>query len=128
MNQLYLKQLEQPYRLRFTFQSTINLMRSLVILVDNNFNKFYQKAKKKDLIVFHNILVTVYNLLIDNPYSLARTQIISYYKIYFSNNSIIGALSGNEQNNHTTIAKASHQEYNLNIQKFYYFLNKKFLN
>ena len=62
-----------------------------------------EQNNESDLVVFENILMSIHNLhslktintSIENPYSIARTQIISwYYSIYYASSAMIGALSG----------------------------------
>jgi len=129
MNKWYLQKLyeitDQP-TLRFAFQGTINWMRGLAILTnEDNFTNekiqdYYKNVKQRnknsdaDLVVFENILMSIHNLhslklinsKIDTPYSIARTQIISwYYSIYYASSAMIGAYSGNTQETHAGTAK-----------------------
>jgi len=134
MEQWYLKKLyeetDQP-TLRFAFQGTVNWMRALAISVeDASFNEnlkgFYKKIKRRnynkkaDLIVFENILMAIHNLhslqsineSIDNPYSISRTQIVSwYYTIYYASSAMIGASSGTIQETHSSTAKVWNTEF-----------------
>lgn len=134
MDKWYLERLyeetDQP-TLRFAFQGTVNWMRALAIIVeDKSFNKdikvFYkgvkrrQYNKKADLIVFENILMALHNLhsiqvineKIENPYSVARTQIISwYYTIYYASSAMIGASSGTTHETHTLTGKVWNNEF-----------------
>ena len=129
MSEWYLQKLyettDQP-TLRFAFQGTVNWMRGLAILcveevfTDEKIKIFYATVKRRnknseaDLIVFENILMAIHNLhslklintKIENPYSVARTQIISwYYSIYYASSAMIGAHSGNMQETHSGTAK-----------------------
>jgi len=129
MDKWYLQKLyettDQP-TLRFAFQGTVNWMRGLAILSEDNVftnekvKDFYSNVKRReknseaDLIVFENILMSIHNLhslklmntTIHNPYSIARTQIISwYYSIYYASSAMIGAQSGNMQGTHAGTAK-----------------------
>lgn len=129
MSEWYLQKLyettDQP-TLRFAFQGTVNWMRGLAILckeqvfTDEKIKIFYSAVKRRnknseaDLIVFENILMAIHNLhslklintKIENPYSIARTQIISwYYSIYYASSAMIGAHSGNIQETHAGTAK-----------------------
>jgi len=129
MGEWYLQKLyeitDQP-TLRFAFQGTVNWMRGLAILTkeyiftDEKIQDFYKNVKRRnrnteaDLIVFENILMAIHNLhslklintKIENPYSIARTQIISwYYSIYYASSAMIGAQSGNMQETHAGTAK-----------------------
>jgi len=134
MDKWYLQKLyeetDQP-TLRFAFQGTVNWMRALAISVeDESFNEnlkgFYKKSKRRnynkkaDLIVFENILMAIHNLhslqsineSIDNPYSIARTQIVSwYYTIYYASSAMIGASSGTIQETHSSTAKVWNTEF-----------------
>ena len=134
MNKWYLQKLyettDQP-TLRFAFQGTVNWMRGLAILTiedtftDTKIRDFYKNVKRRnknneaDLMVFENILMAIHNLhslklintKIDNPYSVARTQIISwYYCIYYASSAMIGAQSGNMQETHAGTAKVWHKD------------------
>jgi uncharacterized protein (UPF0332 family) len=133
MGKWYLEKLyeetDQP-TLRFAFQGTVNWMRALALSVDQaSFNKnikiFYKDVKRRkynkkaDLIVFENILMAIHNLhsiqainkKIDNPYSIARTQVVSwYYTIYYASSAMLGAFSGNTQETHTGTAKVWQKE------------------
>ncbi len=134
MNKWYLQKLyeitDQP-KLRFAFQGTVNWMRGLAILTiketftDTKIRNFYKNVKprnknnKADLMVFENILMAIHNLhslkvineKIDNPYSIARTQIISwYYTIYYASSAMIAAHSGNQQETHAGTAKVWHKD------------------
>jgi len=134
MNKWYLQKLyettDQP-TLRFAFQGTVNWMRGLAILTkedtftDIKIQDFYKDVKRRnknneaDLMVFENILMAIHNLhslklintKIDNPYSIARTQIISwYYCIYYASSAMIGAQSGNMQETHAGTAKVWHKD------------------
>jgi len=129
MSEWYLEKLyettDQP-TLRFAFQGTVNWMRGLAMLTKNDIftdtkiQDFYKNVKRRnrnteaDLIVFENILMSIHNLhslklintKIENPYSIARTQIISwYYSIYYASSAMIGAQSGNMQETHAGTAK-----------------------
>ena len=134
MEKWYLKKLyeetDQP-TLRFAFQGTVNWMRALAISVEDesfneNLNGFYKKIKRRnynkkaDLIAFENILMAIHNLHslqsinenIDNPYSIARTQIVSwYYTIYYASSAMIGASSGTIQETHSNTAKVWNTEF-----------------
>ncbi|MCB4762139.1 MAG: hypothetical protein LGB06_07790 [Sulfurovum sp.] len=129
LNKLY-EETDQP-TLRFAFQGTVNWMRALAISVGDDFSntvikEFYKEVrrreynKKSDLIVFENILMAIHNLHslqevnknIDNPYSIARTQIVSwYYTIYYASSAMIGAFSGTIQETHSMTAKVWHTEF-----------------
>jgi len=134
MSKWYLQKLyettDQP-KLRFAFQDTVNWMRGLAILTkedtftDIKIRDFYKNIKRRnrnneaDLMVFENILMAIHNLhslklintKIDNPYSIARTQIISwYYCIYYASSAMIGAQSGNMQETHAGTAKVWHKD------------------
>jgi hypothetical protein len=106
-------------------------MRGLAILTkedtftDIKIQDFYKDVKRRnknneaDLMVFENILMAIHNLhslklintKIDNPYSIARTQIISwYYCIYYASSAMIGAQSGNMQETHAGTAKVWHKD------------------
>ena len=124
----YLKKLyeetDQP-TLTFAFRGTVNWMRGLAIVCDNNISdekiqEFYKDVKKRkenskaDLVVFENIMMAIHNLhslkvineAIENPYSVSRTQIVSwYYTIYYASSAMIGALSGGVQEQHSKTAK-----------------------
>ena len=134
MEKWYLKKLyeetDQP-TLKFAFQGTVNWMRALAIIVeDEEFNEnlkdFYKNIKRRnynkkaDLVVFENILMAIHNLHslqsinknIDNPYSIARTQIVSwYYTIYYASSAMIGASSGTIQETHSSTAKVWYTEF-----------------
>lgn len=129
LNKLY-EETDQP-TLRFAFQGTVNWMRALAISVeDESFEtkvkEFYkdvkrrQYNKKADLIVFENILMSIHNLHslqvinnnVNNPYSIARIQIVSwYYTIYYASSAMIGASSGTIQETHSMTAKVWHTEF-----------------
>ena len=134
MSKWYLQKLyettDQP-TLRFAFQGTVNWMRGLAILTkedtftDIKIQDFYKDVKRRnknneaDLMVFENILMAIHNLhslklintKIENPYSIARTQIISwYYCIYYASSAMIGAQSGNMQETHAGTAKVWHKD------------------
>lgn len=129
MREWYLQKLyeatDQP-TLRFAFQGTVNWMRGLAILCEEEvftnekIKDFYSgvhrrnKNNEADLIVYENTLMAIHNLHslklintnIQNPYSVARTQIISwYYAIYYASSAMIGAQSGNMQETHAGTAK-----------------------
>ena len=129
MDKWYLQKLyettDQP-TLRFAFQGTVNWMRALAILTEESkftneeIIHFYSSVNRRernneaDLVIFENILMSIHNLhslktintTIENPYSIARTQIVSwYYTIYYASSAMIGALSGNVQETHTGTAK-----------------------
>lgn len=115
LEKLY-EETDQP-TLRFAFQGTVNWMRALAVILDNksfdeNIQSFYDSIKRKkynkkaDLVVFENILMALHNLHalqtinqnIENPYSIARTQVVSwYYTIYYASSAMLGAFSGNTQ-------------------------------
>lgn len=129
LNKLY----EETYQptVRFAFQGTVNWMRALAISVeDESFNQqleiIYKNVKRRnynknaDLIAFENILMSIHNLhsiqsinnCISNPYSIARTQIVSwYYTIYYASSAMIGASSGTVQETHTNTAKVWQTEF-----------------
>ena len=60
----------------------------------------------------HNLhSIQAINKKIDNPYSIARTQIVSwYYTIYYASSSMLGAFSGNTQETHAGTAKVWQKE------------------
>ncbi len=128
MEQWYLKKLyDETYQptVRFAFQGTVNWMRALAISVeDEKFNEnlkdFYKHVKirkynkKADLVVFENILMAIHNLhsiqaindKVDNPYSVAMTQIVSwYYTVYYASSAMIGASAGTTHKTHAETAK-----------------------
>ena len=123
LNQLY-KNTNQP-TLTFAFRGTINWMRALAIVCEEDINnksiqKFYNEVNRRkdnnisDLKVFENILMSIHNLHtiveinknIENPYSIARTQIVNwYYSIYYASSAMCAAQSGSTHENHTGTSK-----------------------
>lgn len=123
LNKLY-THTDQP-TLTFAFNGTVNWMRGLAILSekyidDLKIKAFYDDVQRRrdnpqtDLVVFENLFMAIHNLhslkainhQIDNPYSVARGQIVSwYYSIYYASSAMIGAFSGATQETHAGTSK-----------------------
>ena len=128
LNQLY-KETNQP-TLTFAFNGTINWMRALSIVCREEINiisikSFYQKVDKRkqniklDIKVFENIMMAIHNLHslqvinknIKSPYSIVRTQIITwYYVIYYVSSAMMLAKSGSQSETHSGTAKLWHND------------------
>lgn len=123
LNQLY-KHTDQP-TLTFAFRGTINWMRALAIVCEENISnesikEYYKSVKRRkendvlDLKVFENILMAVHNLhslqsinnTQVNPYDVVRTQVVNwYYTIYYASSAMCFAKSGSGNETHTGTSK-----------------------
>jgi len=111
---------------RFAFQGTVNWMRALSLLVDDeSFNDsgirdFYQNTNRRtvnreaDTIVFETMLMAYHNQVALNrfnedpshSYDICRSAIIAwYYSIYFTSSAMVAAASGSLQETHAHTAK-----------------------
>ncbi|MCX7085836.1 MAG: hypothetical protein NTY69_09905 [Methylococcales bacterium] len=105
---------------RFAFQGTVNWMRGLAIICENNFSHnnlhhLYQyvnkrrKNKASDTLALESIIMSMHNLnalnkmdIIDNPYSIVRSAIIAwYYTIYYASKAMLAASSGSNPQTHS---------------------------
>lgn len=110
----------------FAFQGTVNWMRALSILVDNESfedNKIkdhYKSVSRRkanseaDTLVFENVMMAFHNQAslirltedVAHPYDVCRSAIISwYYATYFTCSAMIAAASGSTQETHAHTAK-----------------------
>jgi len=128
MSEWLLKRLmekDQPNPI-FAFQGTVNWMRALSVLVDNesfsddSLFKGYQNVKRRsinnkaDTAVFENMLMAFHNHAslvtmnrdIVHPYDISRVAIVAwYYSIYFTCSAMIAATDGSSQESHSDTAK-----------------------
>ena len=132
----------------FAFNSTVNWMRALALLVDNN--KFSNQELKKhfatvnrrnvnqnaDTKVFENTLMAFHNFSclkmidkdISSKYDTLRSAIVAwYYCTYFSSKAMLAASSGGNPETHSDTAKIWHSEFlsnkNILIEPFSLHLN-----
>ncbi len=112
---------------RFAFQGTVNWLRALAEIVNNDdsltdeeLKNFYSKVQRRkvnieaDTTVFENIHMAFHNYasLIsmnkDNieKYDICRSAIIAwYYTVYFASSAMVAASSGSSQETHSATAK-----------------------
>ena len=129
MAQWLLNRLKDPQDLSapiFAFQSTVNWMRALAILVENGsfedekIKTHYQSVSRRktnadaDTLAFENMMMAFHNQAslvrltedITHPYDVCRSAIISwYYSTYFTSSAMIAAKSGSKQETHAHTAK-----------------------
>ena len=111
---------------KFAFHGTVNWMRALSVLVDNesfsdeSLLKKYQKVKRRstnydaDTAVFENMLMAFHNYAslitinkdIGHQYDSIRLAVVAwYYSIYFTCSAMVAASSGSRQETHSHTAK-----------------------
>ena len=116
---------DQP-KPRFAFQGTVNWMRALSMLIENEsfeeakIRGHYKTVNRRksnpevDTLVFENMMMAFHNqaslvrLVEDatHPYDVCRSAIISwYYGTYFTCSAMIAAASGSKQETHAHTAK-----------------------
>jgi len=116
---------DQP-KPRFAFQGTVNWMKALSVLVndqsfsDDAIRQHFEMVQRRpvnsdaDAMVFENILMAFhshaslvrFNEDVTHRYDICRSAIISwYYSIYFCCSAMVTAASGSSQESHTATAK-----------------------
>lgn len=110
---------------RFAFQGTVNWMRALSILVDeeafshDSLCTFYnqvqrrQPNQKADTLAFECLLMALHNVSsiqkaqeLDEPYSFVRSAIVAwYYATYDASKSMIAATTGSDPQTHSRTGK-----------------------
>jgi hypothetical protein len=114
---------DQP-KPRFAFQGTVNWMRGLAILVENEFSHdalrtFYQAVQRRranveaDALAYECLTMSMHNVssvksmeAIDDPYTIVRSAIIAwYYAIYYASKAMLAASSGTDPQTHSATGK-----------------------
>jgi hypothetical protein len=114
---------DQP-KPRFAFQGTVNWMRGLAILTENNFShddlrQFYQVVQKRganeeaDALAYECLTMSLHNVSaidsmeeIENPYPIVRSAIIAwYYATYYAAKAMLAASSGTDPQTHAAAGK-----------------------
>lgn len=109
---------DQP-KPRFAFQGTVNWMRGLSILVENEFSHqqlrgFYQPVQRRqpneraDALAFECLMMAMQNVSaidamrgVENPYAIVRSAIVAwYYAIYYAAKAMVAASSGDDPQTH----------------------------
>ena len=122
---------KDPSKPNFAFQSTINWMRALALIVNNSsyikeylsetFAKVQRRKlnKQADDFVFENVLMALHYLAslhsmnhdVKHQYDICRSAIIAwYYSTYFSCRAMIAAQSGEPKETHTANIKVWHRD------------------
>lgn len=109
---------------RFAFQGTVNWMRGLSILSEDEFShqklrQFYQTVQRRraneeaDTLAFECLTMSMHNVsalhameALDNPYPIVRSAIIAwYYAVYYSGKAMLAACSGDDPQTHAAAGK-----------------------
>jgi len=109
---------------RFAFQGTVNWMRGLAILAENEFSHealrlFYQAVQRRraneeaDALAYECLVMSMHNAssiksmaTIDDPYAIVRSAIIAwYYAIYYASKAMLAASSGTDPQTHAATGK-----------------------
>ena len=110
---------------RFAFRGTVNWMRGLAMICDNNgftdselISKYNQVIRRKhnedaDILAFECLLMSLHNvnalenfIKTENPYSFVRSAIVTwYYAIYYASKAMIAASSGINTQTHAKTSK-----------------------
>ena len=119
---------DQP-KPRFAFQGTVNWMRALAILCEDEFTNekltnFYGHVKRRqsndayDALAFECLVMSMHNASainamvdVNNSYVLVRSAIVSwYYSVYYASKAMIAANSGADPQTHTLTGKVLQSE------------------
>ncbi len=119
---------DQP-KPRFAFQGTVNWMRALSILCEDEFTNekltnFYSHVKRRqpndayDALAFECLVMSMHNASainamvgVNNSYLLVRSAIVSwYYSVYYASKAMIAANSGADPQTHTLTGKVLQSE------------------
>lgn len=114
---------EQP-KPRFAFQGTVNWMRGLAILADDQFShqqlqQFYQGVQRRqanekaDALAYECLTMSMHNVAaldsldgFENPYPIVRSAIVSwYYATYYAAKAMLAASSGANPQTHASAGK-----------------------
>lgn len=110
---------------QFAFQGTVNWMRALAVLIDNNnfesvsLSQFYKNVQRRqphqeqDTLAFECLLMALHNVAclkefekIESKYSVVRAAIIAwYYSIYYSSKSMLASANGCDPQTHSKTAR-----------------------
>lgn len=119
---------DQP-KPRFAFQGTVNWMRGLAILTEDDFSndtlrQFYQAVQRRhpneegDALAYECLTMSMHNVsaidsmrVIENPYAIVRSAIIAwYYGIYYASKAMLAASSGTDPQTHAATGKIWHSD------------------
>lgn len=121
-NLFSVKDQAEPY---FAFKGTVNWMRALSILVnendfsDGNLKSYYQNVQRRtinhkaDMLAYEKLLMALHNItalkmftLMKPKYDVVRSAVIAwYYSVYFTSQAMISASSGADPESHVKTAK-----------------------
>jgi hypothetical protein len=119
---------DQP-KPRFAFQGTVNWMRGLSILSENDFShqqlrQFYRHIQRRraneesDVLAYECLMMSMHNVsaldsleAIENPYPIVRSAIVAwYYATYYAAKAMLAASSGADSQTHAAAGKAWQSE------------------
>jgi len=122
LNKLF-TQRDQPTP-RFAFQGTVNWMRGLAILCEDEFSHdgirdFYRGVQRRrpnetaDALAFEFLLMSMHNVSaidsmdeVENPYPIVRSAIVAwYYATYYASKAMLAASSGSNPQTHAAAGK-----------------------
>jgi len=114
---------DQP-KPRFAFQGTVNWMRGLAIIADDQFShqqlqQFYQNVQRRqpneqaDALAYECLTMSMHNVsaldsleAIDGPYPIVRSAIVAwYYATYYAAKAMLAASSGTDPQTHALAGK-----------------------